>query len=108
VVRDALTARQFECVRELVDASLDDDLGVAAMAASVGVPLRRFTDRFRRATGVTPYRYVLERRIAAAKRFLPQAPIAEVALRVGFSSQSHFTSTFVRLVGVTPARWRDR
>jgi len=106
-IRDALTARQLDCVRELVDTSLHDDLGVAAMASSVGLTVRRFADRFRRATGVTPYCYVLERRIAAAKRLLSQAPIAEVALRVGFSSQSHFTSTFVRLVGVTPARWRD-
>ena len=106
-VRDALTAHQLERVCELVDARLDDDLGVAAMAASVSLAPRQFTDRFRRATGVTPYRFVLERRIAAAKRLLRQAPIAEVALRVGFSSQSHFTSAFVRLVGVTPARWRD-
>jgi len=107
-VRDTLTARQIDRVRELVDASLDDDLGVAVMAASVGLAPRRFADRFRRATGMTPYRYVLERRITSAKRLLPHTPIAEVALRVGFSSQSHFTSTFVRLVGVTPARWRDR
>jgi AraC-like DNA-binding protein len=107
-VRDGLTDRQLACVRELVDASFDRDLGVAAMAASVGLAPRRFADRFRRATGVTPYRYVLGHRIAAAKRLLPRAPIAEVALRVGFSSQSHFTSTFLRIVGVTPARWRDR
>ena len=107
LVRDALTARQLEHVCELVDASLDNDLSIAAMAASVGLAPRQFAERFRRATGVTPYRYVLDRRIAVAKRLLRNMPIAEVALCVGFSSQSHFTSTFVRLVGTTPARWRD-
>jgi AraC family transcriptional regulator len=35
-----------------------------------------------------------------------RTPIVEVALGVGFQSQSHFTTVFKRVVGTTPHRWR--
>ncbi|MBN8595538.1 MAG: helix-turn-helix domain-containing protein [Anaerolineae bacterium] len=31
--------------------------------------------------------------------------VTEVALQCGFSSQSHFTAHFTRLIGVSPARF---
>ncbi|NJM07352.1 helix-turn-helix domain-containing protein, partial [Candidatus Gracilibacteria bacterium] len=33
-------------------------------------------------------------------------PLAEVAYAVGYSSQSHFTTRFRRIIGVTPGRYR--
>ncbi|MFC0690852.1 AraC family transcriptional regulator [Paraburkholderia humisilvae] len=35
-------------------------------------------------------------------------PLIDVAQRVGFRSQSHFTTVFARIVGTTPKRWRDQ
>jgi AraC-like DNA-binding protein len=34
------------------------------------------------------------------------APLARVALKSGFSSQSHFTTAFLRRFGTTPAAYR--
>jgi AraC-like DNA-binding protein len=36
----------------------------------------------------------------------PDASLVDVALSVGFQTQSHFTSTFKRFVGLPPHAWR--
>lgn len=66
--------------------------------------LRAFT----KSKGVTPYRYLENIRIGAAKRLLEQgAPPIEVALQTGFSDQSHFTNYFTRFIGLSPGVYRE-
>jgi AraC family transcriptional regulator len=54
--------------------------------------------------GVTPHQYILQCRIDKAKYLLQHSElsIADIAARVGFCDQSHFTRYFKRIVGVTP------
>ncbi len=63
-----------------------------------------FSRAFKQATGIAPHQYVLHTRIEHATGLLQQGTcsIAEVARRVGFFDQSHFTRYFKRIVGVTP------
>jgi AraC family transcriptional regulator len=51
---------------------------------------------------------VVEQRVLAARHLLATSnlPIAEVALAVGFSSQSHFGGAFRTVTGESPARYR--
>lgn len=66
--------------------------------------LRAFT-KFK---GVTPYNYLESIRIGKAKKFLEQGmPLIEVAMRTGFSDQSHFTNSFNRFIGLAPGLYRD-
>jgi AraC family transcriptional regulator len=55
------------------------------------------------ATGVSPHRYVLQRRLDRAKALLTAGnhPLAEVAVVRGFSSQAHFSSSVA--TGVSPS-----
>jgi AraC family transcriptional regulator len=105
-----LTAPQLAKLSEFVDEALDKPLGVSDMASTIGIGARRFADAFKRTTGSTPYQYVVRRRIDHAKHLLlnDRLSLIEVALRLGFASQSHFTAAFTRLTGVTPGRWRSR
>lgn len=65
--------------------------------------LRAFTS----AMGVTPYRYLQALRIGKAKELLEQGvPPVEAALRTGFSDQSHFSNSFHRFIGLSPAAYR--
>lgn len=63
-----------------------------------------FARTFKHVTGVAPHQYVLKVRLERAKSLLLRGnlSIAEVAHKVGFFDQSHFTRYFKRLVGVTP------
>lgn len=63
---------------------------------------------FAKAKGVTPYRYLENIRIGAAKKLLEQgaAPI-EAAMQTGFSDQSHFTNYFNSFIGLSPGAYRE-
>lgn len=58
---------------------------------------------FRRHTGLPPHTYLVQIRVAHAKRLLATGmPIAAVALEVGFVDQSHLTRRFKQITGLTP------
>ena len=68
-----------------------------------------FASLFRKATGLRPHDYVVRRRVEQAQVLLSESPtpIVDIALNVGFQSQSHFTTVFKRVLGITPHRWRQ-
>lgn len=71
--------------------------------------LDRFTlaRHFRRRFGTSPYRYLVMRRLDAARAAIRAgASLADAAASAGFADQSHLTRQFKRAFGVTPDRWR--
>lgn len=83
---------------------------VARMAALSSLPERTFKRRFRAATGYSPIDYVQTLRIEEAKQILETTdePTDAVAHLVGYDDPAFFRRVFKRLVGVTPARYRQR
>jgi AraC-like DNA-binding protein len=106
-ISGTLRSAQIARLAEYIDSSIAKPITVGDLATELGLGNRYFADAFKRTTQVTPYQYVLRRRIAIAKRLLRDKGFAiiEVALRVGFASQSHFTAAFSRHTGKSPARW---
>ena len=97
-------------VRELIDESLaDSDLSLASLAAAAGVGAHQLAISFTRSVGVPLHQYVIGRRVERARQLLRDTdePLASVAYATGFSNQSHFTTTFRRIVGMTPGRYRN-
>ena len=66
-----------------------------------------FFERFNRTVGVAPMEYLLTWRMALAKDLLRrnESRVAEVALRVGYSSPSTFSVAFTRHVGRPPSQY---
>lgn len=61
---------------------------------------------FRRSIGLSPYAYLTQIRVEAAKKLLNEgASIADVASDIGFTDQSHLTRHFKRITGVTPGQY---
>jgi AraC family transcriptional regulator len=87
---------------------IDAPLGVATVAATVGVGVTHFSNTFRQVTGVTPHCYIRRARIERARELLrlTTLSIGEIAAGVGFASQSHFCTAFRMETGVTPSNYR--
>lgn len=105
-----LGRRALARVRDHVAAHIADEISLSGMAEAAGMGTDSFARRFKVTTGVAPYAFVLEERIRRAEALLADAalPIGTIAIRLGFSSQSHFTATFRRLRGISPRDHRAR
>lgn len=97
-------------LREFVAANLDRDLSLAALARRAGMSSSCFSRWFRERTGITPHAFIIEARVAHAKELLRTSELSllEVALAVGFSSQSCLNVTFRRRAGMTPVEYRQQ
>ncbi|HEX8265629.1 MAG TPA: AraC family transcriptional regulator [Pyrinomonadaceae bacterium] len=86
----------------------EEDLSLEKIAGEVGMSYFHFSRTFKQSMGVSPNNYITRRRIELAKKLLAysEAPIADIALQVGFASQSHFTTMFRRQTGMTPKDYR--
>ena len=104
-----LPPRRLQKVLEHVKENIEKDLSVAEMAQVVGMSQYYFSKLFKMSTGTTPHQYVMRQRVERAQELLRDggAALVEVATNVGFETQSHFTSVFRRLVGITPKKFRE-
>lgn len=104
MVRGILPDEQRRRLRNYIRDNLGEDLSLSDLAALIGRSPRQFSSLFKQAFGQTPHRYILRARLAEGARLLAQggADIAEIAMRLGFCSQSHFATAFRRAYGTTP------
>jgi len=91
------------------EAQLGKPVSLADVASSAGLTRMHFAAQFRAATGLRPHEYLLRRRIERAQEMLTETgmPLVDIALSVGFQTQSHFTSVFKRFAGQPPRAWRE-
>jgi AraC family transcriptional regulator len=101
---------RMQRVLEYMQARLDQELPLTALAAVAQMSPYHFSRLFRQSTGLSPHQYILQQRIAWATRLLvePQLSVAAIAKRVGFASQAHFTTIFRRWLGTTPRQYRQQ
>jgi AraC family transcriptional regulator len=107
--RGGLGSARLRKIRELVQAKMEDDLGLDDMAQSVGLSTAHFGRMFRKSTGETPHQFVLRQRIERAKAMLrvPNARVLDVAVACGFKTQQHFAQVFRDVCRVSPTEYRQ-
>jgi AraC family transcriptional regulator len=106
---DKLSRHKLRAVLDYIHEHLDAELSLDHLAAVIRMSPYHFARLFKNSTGLPPHQYVIARRVERAKDLLRHAErfsLADIAAEVGFSSQSHFTRHFKRLVGVTPRHFR--
>ena len=107
-VRGGLPHWRLKRVLAYIDDNIGGDISLKQLAEVACLSPHHFSELFRRSTGVSPYRFVMQRRVACAKVLLRDSMLGvlDVALTVGFSDQSHFTKVFRRATGVPPGAFR--
>jgi len=106
--RGGLSNTAWRLVRDRVEERLSESLTIEELAREAGLSRFHFARAFKKATGLSPHRYVTLRRVERAKSLLSHSdlPLVNVALEVGFSNQAHFTDQFHRVTGSTPSAYR--
>lgn len=89
-------------------AQADDDPGIAAIAARLGISDRHLRRIFETHWGITPLRYLQTRRLLTAKQLLTDTrlPVADVAALSGFASVRRFNAVFVQHYRLQPTALR--
>jgi AraC-like DNA-binding protein len=92
--------------KEMLDAVADLSITAEALEADTGIDRYTLARAFRARFGTSPHRYLVGRRLQAAKTAIAAGfPLADVAAAAGFADQSHMTRHFKARFGVTPGRY---
>ena len=108
----ASQASEMASIRELqiwIAEHLEARLSVDDLADRMAMSVRNFERVFTREVGTTPSQYVLQMRVEAARRLLERTDggLKRVASTAGFGSVDVMRRAFVRLLGITPRRYRE-
>jgi transcriptional regulator GlxA family with amidase domain len=108
----AAQASSMASIRELqiwIAEHLKTRLSVEDLAGRMSMSVRNFERVFTREVGTTPSQYVLQMRVEAARSRLEHTNggLKQVASAAGFGSTDVMRRAFVRLLGITPARYRE-
>ncbi|MDB5581570.1 MAG: AraC family transcriptional regulator [Bradyrhizobium sp.] len=105
----SLDPQRLQRVLDHIEAFFHLDLRFEDLAAEACLSPYHFSRLFREATGLSPHRYVIDRRIRTARQELARSrlSLAEIALAFGFGSQANFTRVFRKATGLTPGQYRE-
>ena len=95
--------------KDMINSKFLDVPSLTDIATEAGVHPVHLSREFRRYFDCTVGDYMRKLRVDHASHLLAntRTPLADIANVCGFADQSHFSSTFKRTVGVTPARFRE-
>lgn len=108
LARGGLAPWQVRTLNAHIDANLDGDIRVEDLAGLVRLSVSHFGRAFKQSFGRSPHAHVIAERIARAQVLMLETaePLAQIALDVGLSDQSHLSRLFRQATGDTPFAWR--
>ncbi|HRY89893.1 MAG TPA: helix-turn-helix transcriptional regulator [Rubrivivax sp.] len=117
VLRDAVTRRPGELALERarnleawIDAHLGEPITMGTLCRVAGVGARCLQKSFLYRRGISPMRFVAERRLLAAHQWLSDSShagtVTEAGLRFGFSHLGRFSMSYREVIGESPSQTR--
>lgn len=92
-----------------IEQHFSEMIAIKHLAALGNMSVSSFNRIFKKETKLTPKEYLIEIRLEKSKKLLrrKEIPITEIAMRCGFASSSHFSSSFSKLFHITPSEYRS-
>lgn len=99
---------QIQICCHYIQTHITERLSVSELARVTGYSEAHLSKKFKQETGLSVTDYILNQKLDYAKELLRSSDqsVGEVAEKLGFSSQSYFTSQFRKREGVTPSEFR--
>jgi len=100
--------KRLAVVREWIEDNFSRSLTLDELAGIAAMNHQHFLRLFNKVFHKTPHQYIIDRRIAEAKRLLldPGMAVADVCLAVGWDSLGSFSQLFKQRTGQTPGEYR--
>ncbi|MGH1543007.1 MAG: helix-turn-helix domain-containing protein [Arenicella sp.] len=107
-IKYTLHCRQLANIEDYIDANIDHSISVQTMAEVVNMSAGHFSRTFKASIGVSPFDYVIQRRLARARSCVHQSnlDLSHIAFAHGFSSHAHMSMVFKKYLGLTPSQLR--
>lgn len=88
----------------------DSDISIGSISAAIGISEGHLSHLFRKETDYTVAAYITRYRMRAAMGLLEDCRnrVSEVAEQVGYKDITYFSSTFKKIVGMTPSEYQNR
>lgn len=104
-----LAPHKLRRATDYISENLESGITLTDIADAAEISPFHFARMFKQSTGFSPLQYVMEQKIEHSKSLLrtEEIPLADIAFKLGFASQSHFTMHFRKLTGTTPKHYRD-
>ena len=98
-----------DSAQKIIDYNFNREITVSEIAATLCVDPAYLTRRFTQKYGLSPKEYIVEKRIAHAKRLLTEtdATVTEISVSVGYADQLYFSRIFKKKEGVSPQAYRS-
>ncbi|MEA5500502.1 AraC family transcriptional regulator [Limnoraphis robusta] len=108
-VKSGLSRHSLQQVIDYIEIYYSEAITITTLAQQVGLSEYHFLRCFKQSMGLTPYQYIIKKRLEMAEKLLikTQQSLAEIAVNCGFSSQSHMTNLFKQRLGKTPLQIRQ-
>ncbi|WP_259404543.1 AraC family transcriptional regulator [Hymenobacter sp. HSC-4F20] len=102
------TSHRFAAVVQYIKQHLTEQITVEKLSELACMSKATFFRVFKRELGLTPVEYIIQERLAEAKRLLrsPLTSVAEVCFRAGFNNTAYFQKLFKQYEGVTPGLYK--
>lgn len=93
-------------VMDYVQTHISDSITLEMLATEFYLSGKYISSQFKQHTGLTLRTYILDQRIAYAKKLLQNGSnVSEACYRSGFSDYANFIRTFTNLVGISPGKF---
>lgn len=95
-------------IEQYIEMHYNKNITVKDMAKLINISVSTLNRLFKKETRLTPIEYLIETRIEKSKKLLrrKEVPITEIAMRCGFNSSAHYSSSFSKLLKMTPSEYR--
>ncbi|PJJ58818.1 AraC family transcriptional regulator [Hymenobacter chitinivorans] len=105
-----LTSHRFAQVVQYIKRHFTEQITVDKLSELACMSKATFFRLFKREFGLTPVEYIIQERIAEAKRLLrnPVTTVADVCFRAGFNNTAYFQTIFKKYEGITPGLYKKQ
>ncbi len=94
---------------KFINSHIDERITLTVVAEHLGITMSHLSHIFKNATGEKISKYILIRKLDASLVMLKNTKlsVSEISYRLKFTSQSYFTKTFKKILGISPRQYRS-